>query len=422
MTFNLNLALQSYEINLSSLEQANIPSPELILEVFIIRDEIQTELVKQNRHYTSQMMNLLELDHRLEEVLKLIPKKTQKQELSRIVKKITEYRDLIKPPQENWWWFVQMPIYWSDKLDFVWDTLSIVWLAVTLSLFTDISSRFLSGGLGLWGSFIVVPQTILTVVGSGALTKTGQKIVDNNLKRWRIPRNLWQEVKFGGATLLLFFFIIFRFSLPKIAVFYNNYGYKDYQAGQLNSAESKYLKALELNPDYTAAHYNLGVVYEDLQNLSKARNQYNLAVQTCFPPANNNLARLYILGEEKNYPVAVNLLLKGFFLLEQDCTKGIKGKEYIRYSLGKNLGWVRLKQKRYEQAKDALQTAIEIPGVEKQASAHCLLAQTLEKLEEETKALEEWVKCDKYPRNPNNPEEDEWIYLAKQKLKEADLK
>jgi TolA-binding protein len=64
---------------------------------------------------------------------------------------------------------------------------------------------------------------------------------------------------------------------------YNNSGFQDYLNGRLDSAEKKYKRAIELYPDYTEAHYNLGLLYEDLQNLERARTEYGLAVQSGFP-------------------------------------------------------------------------------------------------------------------------------------------
>ena len=100
----------------------------------------------------------------------------------------------------------------------------------------------------------------------------------------------------------------------------------------------------------------------------------------------------------------------------------IKGKEQIQYSLLKNLGWARLKQGRYEEAKDALEAATTIDLSQKPASAYCLLAQALEELDNNKESLKEALfNCENHSPNPNNPEEEEWVYQAQQKLKNYKL-
>jgi tetratricopeptide (TPR) repeat protein len=120
------------------------------------------------------------------------------------------------------------------------------------------------------------------------------------------------------------------------------------------------------------------------------------------------LARLYIL--DGNYTQAVELLLKGLKLVQED--------DSIKYVIFKNLGWARLQQKRYADAENNLLKAIAIDSEDKQrGSAHCLLAQVLEaRGGKEENARQEWQKCvDFGPEKPSkyHPDEDQWIDMAK---------
>ena len=389
---------------------------EAILAVLVTRDALQKELAKAEVS-TGNLLEVSKLDSKLREQIKQLPQKVTWQVRHYLLTQLETMRAFTNPSSNSWWWFPNIPVHSWDKLDLAWETLTFIWLASIFSLFVDIASRFVSGGagLGIGGSFAVICQSILALAGGGTLTQTGQKTVESTLKKWGIPKHWWQETKFGAASLLLLFFIGFRLCLPRIAIRYNNFGFQDYQNGQLDSAESKYKRAVELNPNYTEVHYNLGLLYEDLQNLKQAQTQYSLAVQSGFPPANNNLARLYILSDK--VPVAVNLLLKGIYQLENEPKfRQIEGKEQVQYSLLKNLGWARLKQERYAEAKDALEAAIKIENIPKQASAYCLLAQAIEKLDHSQKAWQQaLVNCLEYPINRHNPEEDEWVYQAQQK-------
>lgn len=88
-----------------------------------------------------------------------------------------------------------------------------------------------------------------------------------------------------------------------------------------------------------------------------------------------------------------------------------------RYALRKNLGWVRLGQGRYAEAKAELLTAIGLDG--EQAAAYGLLAQALEALGEKGEAVVVWENCLRYASS-YRPDEDTWIDLARQRLAEVD--
>ena len=187
---------------------------------------------------------------------------------------------------------------------------------------------------------------------------------------------------------------------------HNDSGVANYLTERLPLALSDFTKALELDPNFAETHYNLGSVYEDLHDFDHARFEYRLAMLEGLAAAYNNQARLYIL--EKDYTAAVDLLLKGLLLAEHDAEK---------YALHKNLGWARLGQERYAEAKGELLTAIDLNG--EQASAYGLLAQALEGLGERENALVAWENCLRYASS-YRPDEDTWIDLARQRLAQAD--
>ncbi|MGB3693499.1 MAG: tetratricopeptide repeat protein, partial [Spirulinaceae cyanobacterium] len=138
------------------------------------------------------------------------------------------------------------------------------------------------------------------------------------------------------------------------------------------------------------------------------------------PDAFNNLGRLYI--KEKKYPQAVALLSKGLVLAEKQGSV-----LEINYSIFKNLGWARLKQGRNTEAKQHLQAAIGIAQRQEAAqyisnpvAANCLLAQVLDE-QKEKGAISEWQKCCQLGSRLN-ADEDEWLYMAQQKLEQAGKK
>jgi tetratricopeptide (TPR) repeat protein len=270
--------------------------------------------------------------------------------------------------------------------------------------------------VGLGGAAaVILPSIFALLQASSELTKAGQEGFDKLLEKLSIPKQYREEAKLASALLLSGILISIWFCLPLISNFYNRNGLKNYNERNLGEAEQDYLKAISLNADNMEAHYNLGNLYEEWQDLEKAKKEYQLAVAGNFPDAYNNLARLYI--QEKKYPQTATLLSKGLLLAKEQ-----NSLPEVRYSLFKNLGWVRLEQGRYEEAQQALQTALGIANnLEaaklKPSAAHCLLAQVLDKQKQPT-ALEQWQKCCQLGSRLN-PDEDTWLHLSQEKLSKA---
>ena len=425
----LEVVLERYENALRTLKEAIEKSAEitvnqlpvqLVLDVLVARDALQRQLETAETPAES-LVKVSELDRGLREQFEALPRKVCQEELRKILTQLEDLRDVCEPPKKAWWWFLEIPVCWWDRFDLAWDTLAVLWLAATFSLLTDISSRFLigGGGPGLFGSFAVIFQSILALSGGGALTKTGQTVFKSTLKRWRVPRHLWQEAKFVAASLLLLIFVGFRLSLPGIAVVYRNAGVQDYKAGRLASAESNYKRALKLNPDDGKTHLYLGSLYETLQDFKSAHTEYQIAMRSGSVAAFNNIARLYILDE--NYAAAASLLKWSKALITSEDVTSEDGKKLL-YSLHKNLGWVHWEQGRLAEAEAELLTAIEDLAEpaqlspERQASAHCLLAQVLDAKGEPDQASLKWEYCLRHARGLL-PEEAAWLNRAQERLK-----
>lgn len=243
-------------------------------------------------------------------------------------------------------------------------------------------------------------QPSLSGVGEAKRTRTRQPRYDIGtiaLGRWVI---MWL------VLLAVLAMVAVRLALPALAISYNNRGLGDYRAGQLVSAQVAFQRAIQLNPDYAAAHYNLGLVYEDLQDFENAHAEYQVAIGGGLVAAYNNLARLKILTG--NYAVAVSFLLSGLDLTQDD---------EVRYDMLKNLGWARLEQGRYAEAEAALSDAIDLRP--DRAPAHCLLARVLDSPQPNDEALPEWEAC-LQTASSRNPDEDIWIALARERLAEGE--
>lgn len=396
----LDSALNHFDTVLTTLEETvDNSSSEIILSVLIARDAVQVSLTDVSQIPQNKIIKIVELDRRLKKQANTI---TETGELE-------DWCATLHPPKEHWWWFMKPPVHQLDRLDWLWNALTVTSLTASVSLVVDISSRFLSGGPSFLGSFAVTFQSVLTLLtAGGVLTQAGRTGIDKILLGLGIKKYLWREIQFGLSGVLLLLLIGFRSSLPNISDKFLEKGVDNYYKGDWSSAMSDYEQALSLYPDNAKAHYSLGHLYEDLQEFKKAQTQYRLAVQGGFNAAYNELARLYI--QDEKYSQAVPLLLKGLDEVQQN-------EHRTQSALFKNLGWARFKQERYDEAEANLRDAIfHSKNFEPTPAApHCLLAQVLEKNKGIDSSLSEWHLCIGYA-DPRKPYEDAWLNMGNQHI------
>lgn len=395
----IDRVLERYAAALATLEEAAPhPSKEQILNTLVARDVVHAMLTDRTQDPPESLMTVIDLDLRLKE---------QSEAISRAVE-LSDLRASLNPKAEEaeaWWWFLEPPArsHWWGCLTALTSAFTIIFLAVAASLVTDISQRFLSGGPDTWAAFAVIAQTILTVLIAGsALTEKGRDAVKRTVANVKVLKRFQHVIVGVLAFLLVLGLVALRFSLPRIAVLYNNRGLDDQRDGRLTTALHNYNRALMLNPDYVEAHYNLGLLYEDQGDPKSARAEYQIAARGGLDAAYNNLARLYILDQE--YEKAVPLLTDGLALAQDDD---------VKYYMLKNLGWARLGQTRYAEAEVRLRAAIDL--IDDIAPAHCLLAQVLEGQGDAEAALVEWNECQSWA-DGHNPDEDVWIDMARRRL------
>jgi tetratricopeptide (TPR) repeat protein len=304
---------------------------------------------------------------------------------------------------------------------------------MNLGLLGTLATRFFSGASGLTEVLtIALPSILVLLQANNELTSSGQEGFNRLFNRLKIPPHLYEQAKFIPTASLFGFLLIIWFLQPQFSQEINREGRRAEEKGQLTSAEQNYLKAIALDSNNLDATYNLGNLYEELQNFDDARKYYIIAAKGGFPDAYNNLARLYIL--QNKYSEAVLLLKDGLALIEkkerqeQQQANVSNDLNVVKYSILKNLGWAKFKQANYEEAQGFLLGAIGIASVPEIQSyilnpgaANCLLAQVLE-AQKSSGAVEQWRQCYDLvnkrlaARNVRNAEEETWFSLAKQKL------
>jgi tetratricopeptide (TPR) repeat protein len=393
---HLAQALDEYATRLASLEseEPDLPLPAM-LELLTLRDKIQI-LVNERRHNTGNLLLRLyaldtELRDRAERIYSVV--------------NLGDWHSLIHPQADDWWWYLEEPpfTHWTVRFDWLWNTIAVIWLIAAIALSIDVGRRFLSISPDTLETFAVLGEgSIALLAAGGALTIAGRKISDRLLRSMGVPVRFLQEAKAVVAILLLVGLIWLRISLPAIAHSYNNRGVARQQAGQLTLALRDFSRALALDPGYIEAHYNLGLVNEDMGDFEEAAIQYRIATRGGLDLAFINLARLYIINQ--NYPQAASLLeLRLVEAKEAD----------VRYDMLKNLGWARIGQGRYDEAITRLNQALELRS--DLAPAYCLIAQAYEGEQQPEEAMKAWEQCLAYA-SVFRPDEDDWISMAKQRF------
>jgi tetratricopeptide (TPR) repeat protein len=414
MNTQLDTAIERYTAALEGLEQTDDGNEvDRVLRILNARDAVQVALKAQMPVPITPMQQIVALD----EILR--------QNIDRITHTVKpemwgKWRESVQPTAEAWWWKLESlasPHPW-DSWDCLWKGLTFVSWTANLSLLVNIATRFFSGGVGLGGATaVIVPSLLALLQASSEVTKSGQEGFDKLLDMLKIPRQYREEAKLGSTLLLSGLLVGLWLALPSISVLYNRSGLQNQEEGKFGAAEQDFLKAIALDADNAEAHYNLGFLYEEWQDLERAKKEYQVALGGDLPEAYNNLGRLYLL--EKKYDRAAAIFATGL-----DLAKEQKSYPDEQYSLLKNLGWVRLQQGWYVEAQKHLQDAIEIssnpevePHIFSLGASHCLLAQVLEKQKQPT-ALEQWQQCCQLG-DSLNPDENTWLPMAADKLRKA---
>ena len=403
---------------LASLPAAIAPTDALItqsLEVMTARDEIDTILKTSNRLTTDSLTTIAALDEQL---------KNQGNTIAPCLKTI-DWQTVLNTTEKGWWWAVQPPntnSWWAK--DWIWNAVSLGCITVSIGLFGDISTRFLKGGPDTFGAIAVSAQSIGTLLtASSALTIAGKDANKRFLQQIKIPEQYWRPFGAGCSVGLLAIAIGARTSLPQVANLYSDWGFQKFTQGEWGTAEELYKRAIELNPDSDQTSFRLGLLYEELQDLTPARSNYNTAARAGMTSAINNLSRLNLRDNKPE--AATPLLLKSL-------EKTDKLAPETHYALLKNLGWARFLQGDLSEAEEKLEQAIALQKTAKLAekndnlksaiaSPACLLAQVKTAQKDIPTALKFWETCNA-DANPYIPEEDRWSITARKQLKEQDQK
>ncbi|MFM9267230.1 CHAT domain-containing protein [Tychonema sp. BBK16] len=189
---------------------------------------------------------------------------------------------------------------------------------------------------------------------------------------------------------------------PIVAPFVNRLGMENHRQNRPLIAKTLYNLASLINVNYAQPYYNLAVLSDELNDDRGALEAMQNAVWRGLPDASAQISKLFI-RKDKHQPA-----LKAIAI----CLENAKH-DGVTSACIKNRGWVRFKEKQYDDAQIDFQTAIRLE--DDSPEAHCFLAQVLETKGKPLSALEHWEKTIKYSKS-SIPEQDQCIQMAKQNL------
>jgi len=404
--------VQKYAISLKDTEIITCVDEDAVLAILNARDHLAAALQTESGITPDILKRVIDLDRLLRQKAPFLNQNLKSE-------RFAEWRESLNPPSDAWWWWLDnfAPVHPLDRLDNLWNLISVVCWSVNISLLVNIASRFLSSGVGLVGvATVALPSVLALLQIGGEFTKAGREEFEKMLVSLKIPKEWQQEVKLAISLLFSLALCTLWLKLPDISKIYLREGVIKFNENKLSDAEQNFSMALSLDNGNPDIHYNLASLYESLGQDENAVKSYLLALPSGLPDVYNNLARMYI--KEEKYGEAVNLLLQGLDKIKD--TPPDELDNLLVYNLNKNLGWARFQQERYEEAQKYLTVAISVAktsgGVRdkvKPGFAYCMLAQVKEKLE--SPALANWRKCEELASN-SNPDEDPLLYQAQQKL------
>ncbi|AFY38365.1 hypothetical protein Lepto7376_2065 [[Leptolyngbya] sp. PCC 7376] len=290
-------ALDRYNKAITTLESTIRPSWEMILEVLLARDIVE--------EYNSSAVpeaiarQIIDLDQRLKRQRVAIAKGNQ----------LASWRKSLKGGGGEWWWHLKPTLLGGDDdnvslFDWVWTAAAVGLLGLAATFMTTTTQALVQPVNGAVISDAVQNGTLIAqgaalIAGAGgALTKNGQKAIENVLASLRLPPNWNSRFAFGFSAVIFLGAYGTNVNLPKLGIWYQSRGDQFARQGDYLQALREYRQATKFYrkaAPKAALSLSLGKVYEQLGQLEKAQEQYETGVETENTEATIRLARVMLL-------------------------------------------------------------------------------------------------------------------------------
>ncbi|MGP1382637.1 MAG: tetratricopeptide repeat protein [Thainema sp.] len=420
---NLPSVLTEYRQALQHLKTVSQPKPSDVLDVLTLRDRIQDYLATDEQEIPSDALLRI---HELDQLLK--------QQTPTVVNTLdlSEWQTLLQPPTEAWWWYLELPPEkrWWNQYDWFWNAITIAALTAAASIWMDTTMRFFKSGISTMGALAVLSEFVLAgLTVAGTLTQKGREILYGFYQRLKIPSYYWQEMGSLLAVLLFVVVAAVHSALPRIAEYVTWRGVEQYEQGQFDSAITEFRHAIALRPDYPPAHFQLGLVYTDLQQYEEATAQLQRVAQpdtkindpVLWLQAMNQLGKVALRQDDAETAVMVlEQGLNALFKLQQRTDIEIAPDELapVRYGLLTHLAQARIRQEQYAEAASLAQDAIALDDT--QPEAHCVLAHALGFQDQIQPAISAFQTCEQ-AIDPNDLNQNRLLQMTLEQLRQRGM-
>ena len=158
--------LTRYETLLDALEKGSAEGLEaIVLEVLGVRDTIARAATDTAALTTKSLATLHNLDARL---------RAEAAHIAAVISRpvLKSWRSALAPPVTSWWWSLDVVADESIPAPHpMWAIISVAFITLAISLATDISLRFLSGGADLLGLIGTFSQAFLALLAGSAASR-----------------------------------------------------------------------------------------------------------------------------------------------------------------------------------------------------------------------------------------------------------
>jgi len=400
ITDQIEEKIQVYASALGAIAENDTSTQDLneqdILSILLARDQLQNLLTQNYVPSTIQVLAITDLDDRLLD---------HRGALLRAIK-LGSLHKTLRPSEDHWWWFISQPehnieVVPENKVDWIFNSLSLLFLAGFASITSQIIPMVFSDGLSVFESLgLMGPGALLTIIGTNIKGGENRDKFMRNMEKIGVPQRFCSKITCLLAASLFGIAHIARQALP--SYYFNHFvqeGIQLYKASRLVPAQEKLKAALKL-PDLDAKEVGkvwtyLGLIEESIGHNTAAIQAYERAVLLEDEQSINNIARVYIA--KGDFLTAETYLHIGL----QRTTQNQDAKDPIyQHHLYRNLGWVYLETKRYKEAERVLETAKEITNQSLinqeflgQGMASCFLGAVYEKTDRVVQAKPIWEHC-----------------------------
>ena len=271
-------ALDEYAVSLKSLDAVKPPKKlraDQVLSVLVARDEVARSMGADDRDYfVGSVRRLIELDDRLRKSAGRMVRVIRTRELER-------WRSTVQPEESAWWWWLERVVvdHPLNRFDGVWRLMMVVGWTANITLMVNLAAKFLGGGVGLVGVATIAVPSVLGLLQVGSeFTKSGKEGFDRFLGVIRVPPQWREEMKLVITVGIFAGLCVLWLQLPVFSKMESQNGVRSFAVGKLGDAEQSFQKAIALDGENADAHYNLGSLYDKLEQPEKAKKEYLIAI------------------------------------------------------------------------------------------------------------------------------------------------